>query len=141
MSRLFFFCFISLLSFGQVQNTTKGLGINGYDPVSYFEGKAEKGLVQFQIKSKGVTYRFTSEDHMTLFGKNPNAYSPQYGGWCAYAMGLDGSKVEINPESYKVIDGRLYLFFKTRFVETKSKWDRNEVSLMTKADQNWSKEP
>lgn len=128
---------LPFLGCSQEVNSKKSLAIEGYDPVSYFEGKAEEGFLKYQVQESGLTYRFTSTNHMKIFEANPKAYTPQYGGWCAYAMGLDGSKVEINPESYKVKDGKLYLFYKTIFLDTKSKWDKNEESLKTKADQNW----
>ena len=60
-----------------------------------------------------------------------------YGGYCAYAMGFDGSLVEIDPETYKIIDGKLYLFYNAYFNNTKTKWDKDEKSLKAKADSNW----
>lgn len=33
---------------------------------------------------------------------------PQYGGWCAYAMGANAEKVEIDSETFKMKDGKLF---------------------------------
>jgi hypothetical protein len=71
------------------------------------------------------------------FIKNPAAYEPQYGGWCAYAMGASGEKVEIDPETFKVADNKLYLFYNAYFNNTLPKWNKDEKNLKSKADQNW----
>src|ERR1700676_2829434 len=79
-------------------NLEEGVGIKGYDPVAYFaEGKAVKGNKDEAALSNGVTYYFSSAANRQEFRNNPSKYEPQYGGWCAYAMGSSGSKVEIDP--------------------------------------------
>jgi len=87
----------------------------------------------------GVTYLFTSITNKETFDKNPAKFIPQYGGWCAYAMGVDGSKVKINPESFKIVDDKLLLFYKTRKVNTLNLWNENEVPLKEKANEFWAK--
>ena len=121
-------------------NLTKGIAIQGYDPVAYFmQKKAIKGTVANSLTYKDVTYRFASPANLDLFRKNPEKYEPQYGGWCAYAMGESGEKVEIDPETYKIKDGKLYLFYHSFINNTLPKWNANEVTLHKKADINWSK--
>ena len=73
------------------------------------------------------------------FKKNPAAYEPQYGGWCAYAMGKDGDKVSIDPETFKIVNGKLYLFYNRAFNNTLKSWNKDEPTLKTKADANWQK--
>lgn len=122
-------------------NLEDGIAIQGYDPVAYFtagkavKGKKEIGTVFFQ----GVNYRFSSAENKETFKKNPAAYEPQYGGWCAYAMGNDGSKVDIDPETFKIIGGKLYLFYNRLFNNTLKSWNKNEASLKQHADANWQK--
>ena len=53
-------------------------------------------------------------------------------------MGLNGKKVSINPESYTLEEGKLYLFYKSAFNNTRKKWTDNTEELKNKADQNWS---
>ena len=80
-------------------------------------------------------YSFDKE----LFKKNPAQYEPQYGGWCAYAMGNDGSKVEVDPETFKILNAKLYLFYNKYFTNTLKSWNKDEGRLMKSADANWMK--
>lgn len=118
-------------------NLENGVAIQGYDPVSYFNGKPLQGKKEYGFIFKGVTYRFATVENKRTFEKNPEKYEPQYGGWCAYAMGNDGSKVEINPKTYKITDNKLYLFYDFYFTNTLKDWNLNEKNLKTKADKNW----
>ena len=117
-----------------------GLAIDGYDPVSYVKtNKAIKGKKEFAVEYQGAVYYFSSVENKETFTKSPAAYEPQYGGWCAYAMGESGEKVEIDPETFKIVNGKLYLFYNKRFNNTLKSWNKNEPVLKGKADANWSK--
>ncbi|MBP9884349.1 MAG: YHS domain protein [Chitinophagales bacterium] len=119
-------------------NLESGIAIQGYDPVAYFsENKAVKGNKQFSAVVGGVTYLFASSSNLDLFLKNYIKYEPQYGGWCAYAMGANGEKVAIDPETFKIANGRLYLFYHSWTNNTLIKWNDNENTLRIKADNNW----
>jgi YHS domain-containing protein len=121
-------------------NVTATLAIQGYDPVAYFKtNKAVKGKKEFALVHEGITYHFTSKENKDEFQKAPQKYEPQYGGWCAYAMGSSGEKVEINPETFKIIEGKLYLFYNAFFNNTLKSWNKDEKSLKAKADSNWKK--
>jgi YHS domain-containing protein len=121
-------------------NVEDQIAIQGYDPVAYFtDNQARKGKKDIAAKFEGILYYFASVAHRDLFLKNPKNYEPQYGGWCAYAMGANGEKVEINPETFKIIDGKLFLFYNAFFNNTLKSWNKNEAALRRKADQNWSR--
>lgn len=121
-------------------NLEKKLAIQGYDPVAYFkQNKAVKGKKDFSSNYEGVIYYFSSQANKDAFTKNPGGYEPQYGGWCAYAMGSNNEKVEINPETFKIVDGKLYLFYNAYFNNTLKSWNKDESSLKKKADSNWKK--
>ncbi|MBW4360219.1 YHS domain-containing (seleno)protein [Flavobacterium taihuense] len=121
-------------------NLENKVAIQGFDPVSYFkQNKAMKGRKEISITYDGVMYQFSSTANKEIFLKNPASFEPQYGGWCAYAMGSAGEKVEINPETFKVIDGKLYLFYNAYFNNTLKSWNKDETSLKVKADANWKK--
>jgi len=114
--------------------------IQGYDPVSYFTvNKAEKGSKQFQVEREGIIYWFKSQENKNLFEKNEEKYIPTYGGWCAYAMGVNGEKVKIDPQTFKIIDGKLYLFYNFYFTNTLDKWNEDEATFKKVADTNWAK--
>ena len=117
----------------------KGTALSSYDPTAYFAGKAQKGKKEFTYTQEGVNYRFTNANNLETFKKNPAKYEPQYGGWCAYAMGSIGEKVEVDPETFKIVDGKLYLFYHTFFSNTLTDWNKDENALKAKADANWRK--
>ena len=121
-------------------NLENKVAIQGYDPVAYFkQGKALKGKKELSANNEGVVYNFATTANKEAFVKNPSAYEPQYGGWCAYAMGANGEKVEINPETFKIVDGKLYLFYNAYFNNTLKSWNKDENALKPKADANWKK--
>ncbi len=122
-------------------NNKDGVAIKGYDPVSYFKDGPEKGSKEFSAEHEGVTYYFVSEENQKTFEQAPEKYAPAYGGWCAYAM-IDGEKVSINPKSYKIVNGKLLLFYDKFFTDTLKLWnkkDEPETDLISTADQKWEK--
>lgn len=146
MKTLFFITFLFTTGFATAQtsvvrqkqfNTEKGIALSGYDPVSYFQKKPLKGSKSFAVTHEGISYYFANAANADAFRKNPVTYEPQYGGWCAYAMGAKGEKVEIDPETYKIINGKLYLFYNRFFNNTLTDWNKDETNLKTTADKNW----
>ena len=127
---------------GDYNLSDDSLAIQGYDPVAYFPeggGKAKKGSAKHQTRHGGVTYRFASAANLETFRKDPAKYEPQHGGWCSYAMGVNGDKVEIDPEAFRLTDGQLHLFYTGWFADTREDWDADTKSLKKKADANWEK--
>ncbi|MFN7020004.1 MAG: YHS domain-containing (seleno)protein [Phycisphaerales bacterium] len=123
-------------------NLPKGstLAVQGYDVVAYFmEDKARKGDPKFVSEYRGVTYRFSSAKNRDAFNAAPVSYLPTFGGWCASAIGAKGEKVEIDPTSFKVKDGRLFLFYKGIFADALKDWNKNEKAWEPAADANWKK--
>ena len=116
-----------------------GLAIQGYDPINYFLGSPKMGSSSYSYKHNGVIYKFVSSKNLELFKTSPSKFEPMYGGWCAYAMGATGEKVEIDPETFKVIDGKLFLFYNAFLNNTLPKWNKNEKNLNEKANENWVK--
>ena len=121
-------------------NLENKVAIQGYDPVSYFtQKKAVKGKKELTASYEGATYNFSSQANKETFAKNPSGYEPQYGGWCAYAMGAKGEKVEVDPETFKIVNGKLFLFYNAYFNNTLKSWNKDEANLNKKADANWKK--
>jgi len=120
-------------------NLKKGFAAEGYDVVAYFSNEALKGDKEFTVEFEGVSYKFYSEENKQTFIVNPSKYVPQYGGYCAYAVGLKNEKIGVNPKTYQIIDGKLYLFYNSFGVNTLEKWNEEGASkLKQKADLNWS---
>ena len=121
-------------------NLDKKVALQGYDPVAYFkQNKPTKGKKELSASYEGVIYYFSTQANKDAFAKNPSSFEPQYGGWCAFAMGDYNEKVEVNPETFKILDGKLYLFYNAYFNNTLKSWNKNEASLKKKADANWKK--
>lgn len=119
---------------------TNAVGISGYDAVAYFtQQKAVKGDSKFAVNAEGIFYYFSTQANKDIFLKNWKAYEPQYGGWCAYAMGATGEKVEVDPETFKIVNGKLYLFYHSWTNNTLTKWNKEEAALKLKADASWAK--
>lgn len=114
------------------------VALAGYDVISYFEGKPIKGVSSIFYFYKGIRYEFASQTHLQTFKANPDKYEPAYGGWCAYAMGKTGEKVEVDPFKFKIINGKLNLFYYSIINNTLNKWNEDEVNLKKQADKNWN---
>mgnify|MGYP000566097884 CR=1 FL=1 len=118
----------------------KGAVARGYDVVAYFDNQAKEGSKEFSVEHDGVNFYFSSQQNLNTFKKNPSKYIPQYGGFCAYAMGAKGSKVPVNPETFEIRDGKLYLFYNKGRTNTLNYWiEQGAEQLKEKADQNWEK--
>ncbi|HEY6436856.1 MAG TPA: YHS domain-containing (seleno)protein [Ignavibacteriaceae bacterium] len=143
-----FSCVLSFTSMAQDQaalrkkkfNLESNLAIDGYDPVAYFKlNKAVKGKKDLAVSHQGIIYYFSSAETKDEFKRNPSHYEPEYGGWCAYAMGAKGEKVSVDPETFKIIDNKLYLFYNRFFNNTLKSWNKDESRLKQSADVNWKK--
>lgn len=122
----------------------QGLALAGYDPVSYFEPSGPvKGKQVLELEYKGAHYCFASAEHRAQFEADPERYLPVCGGWCAWAM-LEGDRVEVNPKSYKIYNGKLLLFYDGFWGDTRKQWKEkcatvSEAVLYDRALRNWEK--
>lgn len=139
--------FIALFSngiFAQVEAVDKtGLAIGGYDVVSYQKDhKAIKGTATFAEQNDKVTYYFASKENANAFKVNPSKYLPQCNGYCAWGVAEKDSKFSINPETFKIVDNKLYLFFNGDFngqqVNTLDIWNKDEAKYISIIDKKWS---
>lgn len=114
--------------------TTKGVAINGYDPVAYFtEHKPVKGEARYTATHRGAKFRFSSPEHRDLFAANPDRFAPQYGGYCAYGT-AKGYKATTEPQAFTVIDDKPYLNYNDSVAKT---WKQDIDGYVAKADANW----
>ena len=109
--------------------------VGGYDTVAYFkENKAVKGSDQFKTSYKGADWLFASQQKLDLFKANPDQYAPQYGGYCAYAVGEKKQLVSADPTQFTLVNGKLYLNYDE---EIKNIWLAKKDAFISQADVNW----
>lgn len=111
------------------------IAVGGYDTVSYFQGdgKPVKGNARYTVRYKGADWHFASQKNADAFKANPEAYAPQYGGHCAWAMSR-GSLAPGDATLYKVVDGKLYLNFNRQVQQT---WLGDITGFISKANTAW----
>ena len=109
--------------------------LQGYDPVAYFtEGKPVKGQDEFTTEYMGAQFKFASADNRDAFLADPEAYAPQYGGYCAWAM-ADGKHAKGDARYWKIVDGKLYLNYNKNI---QKKWDADIPGFIEKANSEWA---
>lgn len=131
---VYWFAFNSTPAFAGEFFERNGLAIDGYDPVAYFtEQKPVKGSSEFRSAYQGSTFHFVSAAHRDAFAADPEKFTPQYGGYCAYGM-AKGYKASIDPAAFTVVGDKLYL----NYSETvRSQWLTDIPGYIRKADANW----
>lgn len=114
--------------------TSWGVAIRGTDPVAYFtEGRPVKGSSEFSAEWNGATWYFASAANRDTFLATPEAYAPQYGGFCAWAV-AQGSTASTVPEAWQIVDGKLYLNYS---LDVQKQWEGDIPGNIAKADRNW----
>ncbi len=113
----------------------QGPAIKGYDPVAYFtDNQATPGKAEFATTYDDVEWRFATADHRDLFVADPEKYIPEYGGYCAYAMGAKNEKVKVDPTVFSIVEGRLFLNYSSAVRED---WLQRRDEYIKAADKNW----
>ncbi|QFS81951.1 hypothetical protein FIU97_04100 [Roseivivax sp. THAF40] len=114
--------------------TEGGIAIDGTDPVAYFtEGRPVAGAADITHDWRGATWRFAGVENRDAFAADPEAYAPQYGGYCAWAV-AEGYTAATVPEAWRIEDGKLYLNYSQRI---QKRWERDVPGNITRADANW----
>jgi len=142
-------CFFCLINLVQAQDETarikhynldKKVALSGFDPVTYFVNKPIKGKKEFTHTYKGVIYYFISEKSKNVFVTSPEKFEPQYGGWCAYALAKEEPVLmEANPKTFKIKDGKLYMFYDKYGINKLNTWNEDEENYKKIATKNWEK--
>lgn len=116
-------------------NAANGVAIQGYDAVAYHEQQAVKGTRAFTHAWRGVTWQFASAENRDQFAKSPERFMPEFGGFCAYGVSR-GYAVDVDPQTFAVVDGKLYLNYSKRVQAT---WNQDRAAYIEKARANWPK--
>lgn len=110
------------------------LAVDGFDAVAYFTvGAPVKGLKDYEFSYKGATWRFSSAENLEKFSANPDAYAPQYGGYCAWAV-AQGRLARGAPQYWTIYSGKLYLNYNAK---VQADWLTDIPGFIAKADANW----
>lgn len=109
------------------------VAIMGYDTVAYFtEGRAVEGSPEISHEWMGATWQFAKPEHRDAFAATPIRYAPQYGGLGALGVVKNERSVNIDPEAWPIVEGKLYLFFGKGGLE--QDWDPNPSTVVAEAD-------
>ena len=118
----------------EINMDATGLVIRGYDPVAYFiEGRPVPGNPDLSMEYKGGKYLFATAAHRDAFKADTEKYVPQYGGYCAYGVAV-GKKFDIDPASWRIVDGRLFFNLNPMILE---KWGADTKGYIKKSEENW----
>ena len=130
LSVLALVAFPAAASFAQ---TPPAVALKGHDTVAYFtEKRPVIGTAQNGYEWDGSRYLFSSAKNREAFAANPDRYTPQFGGLCATGIGM-GMKTAADPNVWKIVDGKLYVFSS---VEAKQAVDK-DPTLLTRSHQSW----
>jgi len=121
-------------STSQINLDVQGIAVGGYDPVAYFDqGKPTRGNEKISASYGGARYLFATDAHRREFLQDPRKYLPEFGGFCVVGTAY-GEKVDVDPETGKVVNGHLYLNNSARALAI---FDRDRTGTITKAETNW----
>lgn len=109
------------------------LAVGGYDVVAYADGAAAKGRPEFEYRWRNAIWRFASAASRERFEREPDRFAPQFGGYCAWAVSR-GYTADIDPEAWRIVDGKLYLNYSKR---VQKMWEQDVRSNIAKGIANW----
>ena len=116
-------------------NISRGqLALRGYDAVSYWaENRPTPGVAEFEYRRYGAVWRFSTAANRDTFARNPARYTPEFGGYCAYAVSR-GYTADGDPNVWRMVDGRLYLNYSTR---AQKLWEEDIPGNIASGRRNW----
>lgn len=118
----------------QVNQSRRGLAMDGYDPVAYFtDARPVRGLAPYEMRWNDATWRFASAANLEAFKNDPERYAPQFGGYCAYAVSR-GYTANGDPRVWKIVDRRLYLNYSTG---AQTLWEKDVRGNIAKGRRHW----
>ncbi|MEQ8771137.1 MAG: cysteine hydrolase [Phycisphaerales bacterium] len=111
-----------------------GIGLDGFDPVSFFESESPRnGSPMIRATHAGATYLFASEESKATFLANPNRFTPQYGGFCAYGVSIN-ILLPVDINTAQVRNDKLYLNVNSDILE---KFNADFEGSVSRANVNW----
>ena len=115
-------------------STFSSVAIRGTDPVAYFRvGQPVEGRAEFSVEWNGATWHFANAENRDAFRDDPEAFAPQYGGYCAWAV-ANGYTASTVPEAWHIHGGRLYLNYS---LGVRTQWREDVAGNIERGDGNW----
>jgi len=112
------------------------IAIGGADPVWYFTNAAlKRGSADYTFVWRKETWRFVSEEDRSKFAASPEAFAPQYGGFCCMAM-VDGKKSNGDARAWAIHKGKLYFAGSAAVM---ANWKLDSDKYISKADYWWKR--
>lgn len=110
------------------------VALSGYDAVAYFTvGHPVEGSAQYKVNYNGAEWHFSSAANRDAFRANPARFAPQYGGYCAWAVGHNYT-ASGDPKVWRIVGGKLYLNYNR---EIGQKWAQDIPGYIRSGDANW----
>jgi hypothetical protein len=81
----------------------------------------------------GATWRFSSVENRDQFIAAPERFAPQFGGYCAWALG-HGYTAPSDPEAWEIIDGKLYLNYDR---SVRAEWLKDARNWIQRGNHHW----
>jgi YHS domain-containing protein len=117
-----------------INKTADGLAVRGFDTVAFFaEQSAFQGNPTYGYVWNGAKWLFSTPENLEKFKKSPEAYAPQFGGYCSYAVS-HGYTADGDPQAWKIVDGKLFLNYNQK---TKETWEKEQDRFIKQGEQNW----
>lgn len=111
-----------------------GHAIGGYDAVSYFSASGPvEGRPDLSLEWNGAVWLFASAANRDAFAADPEAYAPQFGGYCAWAI-TKGQTAKADPRVYDIVDGKLYMNLSKG---VQKKWQKDRARAIAAGRNNW----
>ena len=121
-----------------VDKDAKGYAVRGFDTVAYFVAQnAVQGDAKYEYTWNGAKWLFSSLENLEKFKSAPDAYAPQFGGYCSYAVS-HGHTADGDPNAWKVVNGKLYLNYSP---EVKQMWEKDQEKFIKDGEKNWPEFP
>lgn len=118
-----------------VNTDANGFAVRGYDTVAFFADNATiQGSPAFEYVWKGAKWAFANAENLEKFKRDPEAFAPQFGGYCSYAVS-HGYTADGDPNTFKIVDGKLYLNYNEK---AKAAWEAEQEKLIKEGEKNWT---
>lgn len=118
----------------RIAKSRRGVAIGGYDTTAYFTVQAARpGAAPHAVVWRDATWQFTTAEDAARFAAQPEAFAPQFGGFCTRAMSLR-QIVPADPEVWRIYGDKLYMFAKPLGGTV---FDKGQDAMIAKAQAYW----